>query len=222
MHNKYGITAEQLIAHGSEIYNRQTIRNFPYWHYVTVACDEFQWDAITAFLSSRDDAPELYNFNAYSSSAAYHRWYYSGDCIYSQLGVHRSDVNTYSPADTRIFLNSLCHEIQHCLVAIERHLGINSINEEEPRAYVTGELVQRILGIICKNWRIGFMAVPMDHYEAIEAVRLLPANMVSQVNTLAALSGIMNAHMAEMSSVVCYKPSNEWTATTYYNGGVRE
>lgn len=219
MHEKYGITKEQLIAEGQIIVERNSFRNFPFWHYITVACSAFQWDAVIAYRKHQHKFEALTDAGqGYHQSAAFHLWYQHNRSLYSTVGLHYDSMGTYSPGRLREFLNCVTHELQHALVANEVMLNINSTEEEEPRAYATGNILSEVLLIASREWDVGIIAVPKTHYAAIAAVDNLPASWVENVNTLTALSGIIHARMTNISGVVQHEDGG-WASTTYFSGG---
>ncbi|QXO10214.1 hypothetical protein pEaSNUABM37_00255 [Erwinia phage pEa_SNUABM_37] len=219
LHEKYGVSEEQLIRDGHAFHQRNSFRNEPFWHQIIVACGGYQWDAITAYHARAHNLPDAIELSkAFHYSGAFHMWHVDGGVVYSVIGLHSSDVTMYSPASLRSFLNAVAHELQHAIIANENQCNINSRMEEEPRAYATGVILSEVLKIASRELNIGFCALPKAHYPMAAAIEQVPAQWVPGITTLAALSGIMSNYMSSKTGLVEYR-DNDWTAVTYYSGG---
>lgn len=219
MHQKYGMTHQQLVELGAEISNRNIFRMSPYFAYITVVTDRKQWDAVTTWLVANGGPENVLTYgDDYESAAGYAlRCHHRGN-EYCLLGVHRSQLTDFSPVGLHQFINILSHEIQHCVTYLNEKLGINTWREEEPHAYLSGSILESALGIIARDWRVNFIGVPHSYNAAISGARRLPPTISSNLTTLSALSGMIDATIAKENNVVWYGDFG-WTSATFFTGG---
>lgn len=224
MHRKYNMTKDEFIRHGSTVYHRSTFENVPYDQLISIVLNQLDWDAVTTYLFDRDgvsgNTPPLSKYsNDYLVSGGYTLSYVCGRATINVIGLHADKIDSSNPFTVQYLLNALAHELQHCLVKLEKKEKINSINEEEPRAYATGYMFEQALKIVQHNANILICSTPFELANVVQGIYNAPQSVISNLPTLAVSSALRDLGMAYAQSTVQHS-GNDWSATTYFTHGV--
>lgn len=222
MHQKHGITLEELIRCGRDIHRTHTFENKPYMQNITIVGNRYEWDAVMAFLNDRDklDGVEQYG-DEYQHSGAYTLKYVSVPVVHTVIGFHSDKLLYGNEASARNYIGVMAHEIQHALIGMEREFKINSLNEEEPRAYSTQFIIDKALQLMLKQYHCAFVATYPHLLGLINGLHNLPVDIRVTMPVVTALSGMRDAYMTQHQHTVVHDDYG-WSATTYTSGGSHE
>lgn len=219
MHQKYGMTHAQLVKLGDEITDRNMFRMGPYFGYITVVTSRLQWDAVTAWLAVNGGSADIQSYgDDYETTAGYALRTIQRGSVYCLLGVHRAQLTDFSTGSLSHFVNILSHEIQHCVTYLNEKLGLNAWHEEEPHAYLSGDMLEKALDVIRREWQVNFISAPYRYNAPVSAATLLPPTIQRNLTTLTALSGMIDNAIASENGKV-YSSPNGWVSTTFFTGG---